>query len=68
MRHFDLFSNAANVEKLIGSGAYSINDVLRAAGHAEIDAEWAKIHWLTLNIGNIEQAARAINTEKGGNA
>lgn len=68
VRHFDLFSNAANVEKLIGSGAYSINDVLRAAGRAEIDAEWARIHWLTLNIGNIEQAARAINTEKGGNA
>lgn len=66
VRHFDLFSNAANVEKLIGSGAYSINDVLRAAGQAEIDAPWAKIHWLTLNIGNIEQAARAINTEKGG--
>lgn len=65
VRHFDLFSNAANVEKLIGSGAYSINDVLRAAGQAEIDAPWAKIHWLTLNIGNIEQAARAINTEKG---
>lgn len=66
VRHFDLFSNASNVEKLIGSGAYSINDVLRAAGQAEIDAPWAKIHWLTLNIGNIEQAARAINTEKGG--
>lgn len=66
VRHFDLFSNAANVEKLIGSGAYSINDVLRAAGQAEIDAPWAKIHWLTLNIRNIEQAARAINTEKGG--
>lgn len=68
VRHFDLFSNAANVEKLIGSGAYSINDVLRAAGMAEIDEEWARIHWLTLNIGNIEQAARAINTGKGGNA
>lgn len=66
VRHFDLFSNAANVEKLIGSGAYSINDVLKAAGMAEIDEPWANIHWLTLNIGNIEVAARAINTEKGG--
>lgn len=69
VRHFDLFSNAANVEKLIGSGAYSINDVLHAAGMAEIDEEWAKIHWLTLNIGNIESAARAVsnpNPTKGG--
>lgn len=66
VRHFDLFSNAANVEKLIGSGAYSINDVLKAAGAAQLDEPWADIHWLTLNIGNIETAARAINTEKGG--
>lgn len=69
VRHFDLFSNAANVEKLIGSGAYSINDVLHAAGMAEIDEEWAKIHWLTLNIGSIESAARAVNNPnptKGG--
>ena len=68
VRHFDLFGNAANVEKLIGSGAYSINDVLHAAGMAEIDEEWAKIHWLTLNIGNIEAAARAVsnpNSTKG---
>ena len=29
--HFDMFANAANVEKLVGSGAFTINDVLRAA-------------------------------------
>lgn len=63
--HFDLFANAANVEKLIGSGAYSINDVLHAAGQPEIDAPWANIHWLTLNIGTIEAAARSIDSKKG---
>ena len=70
VRHFDLFSNSANVEKLIGSGAYSINDVLRAAGQAEIDAPWANVHWLTLNIGNIEAAARAVGNPhaQGGTA
>lgn len=64
--HFDLFANAANVEKLIGSGAYSINDVLAAAGRPRIDEEWADLHWLTLNIGTMESAARAITPEKGG--
>lgn len=65
--HFDLFSNAGNVEKLIGSGAYSINDVLKAAGMAPIDAPWADLHWLTLNIGTMENAARAISDGgKGG--
>ena len=62
--HFDMFANAANVEKLIGSGAFSINDVLAAAGLPEIDAPWANKHWLTLNIGTMEAAARA--AENGG--
>lgn len=61
--HFDMFSNAANVEKLIGSGAFSINDVLAAAGLPKIDEDWANKHWLTLNIGTMEAAARA--TENG---
>ncbi len=34
--HFDIFENAANVEKLIGSGAFTINDVRRAAGQPAI--------------------------------
>ena len=65
--HFDLFANAGNIEKLIGSGAYSINDVLSAAGMPKIDEPWAELHWMTLNIGTMESAARAINNGgKGG--
>lgn len=64
--HFDLFANAANAEKIIGSGMCSINDVLRAAGKPPIDADWANAHWLTLNIERVERAAREISTKKGG--
>lgn len=63
VQHFDIFANANNIEKLVGSGAFSINEILNAAGRSEIDAEWAKMHWLTLNISNIEQAARAAENE-----
>ena len=67
--HFDMFANAANVEKLIGSGAYSINDVRAAAGQPKISEEWADKHWLTLNIGTMEAAARAAeNGTEGGNS
>lgn len=59
VQHFDIFANANNIEKLVGSGAFSINEVLSAAGRPEIDEDWARMHWLTLNISNIEQAARA---------
>lgn len=64
--HFDMFANAANVEKLIGSGAFSINDVLAAAGLPTIDETWANKHWLTLNIGTMEAAARAADNGKEG--
>lgn len=66
--HFDMFHNAANIEKLIGSGAFSINDVLVAAGLPEINEDWAKMHWLSRNIGTMAAAARAAeNGGKGGN-
>lgn len=64
--HFDMFANAANVEKLIGSGAYSINDVLAAAGQDTINEPWADQHWLTLNIGTMESASRAIEQQQKG--
>lgn len=65
--HFDMFANAANVEKLIGSGAFSINDVLIAAGLPRIDAPWADQHWLTRNIGKVEAAAAELTDGgKGG--
>lgn len=55
--HFDIFGNAANIEKLVGSGAFSINDVLKAAGQSEINEDWASQHFLTKNIGVIEDVA-----------
>lgn len=65
--HFDLFANAANVEKLVGSGAFSINDVLRAANQAPINEPWANEHFLTLNIARIQEAAQKLGAQKGEN-
>lgn len=62
--HFDLFGNAANIEKLIGSGAFSINDIRTAAGQTPIDAEWANEHWMTKNIATMEDASTLL--AKGG--
>lgn len=53
IQHFNIFENAANVEKLIGSG-YSYNDVQRAAGGPEIDEPWANEHFLTKNFAKAE--------------
>ena len=66
--HFDMFANATNIEKLIGSGAYSIDDVREAAGMQPINEDWSTKHFLTLNISTIEKAAQAAegNTTEGG--
>ena len=60
-----MFANAANVEKLVGSGAFSVNDVLRAANQATINEPWADEHFLTLNIARILEAAQQMNAQKG---
>lgn len=63
--HFDMFANAANVEKLVGSGAYTINDVRRAANQAEINEPWADEHFMTLNISTMSEATRNLSTQEG---
>lgn len=64
--HFDLFANAANVEKLIGSGGFTINDVRRAAGQPEINEPWANQHFMTLNISDMSQSTRQLENSEGG--
>lgn len=65
--HFDLFANAPNVEKLVGSGAYTINDVLRAANMAPINEPWANRHYMTLNIGEMSGSVKGLegSAQKG---
>ena len=60
-----MFANAANVEKLVGSAAFSINDILRAAGQPTIDEPWADAHFLTKNISAMDDVARQLDMTKG---
>lgn len=64
--HFDLFSNATSVEKLIGSGCYSINDVLTASGQTALPFDWADKHWLTLNISTVERSTASLEESMEG--
>ena len=52
--HFDVFANAANVEKIVGSGLMSVNELRAMIGDAAIAEEWADRHFMTLNIGSAE--------------
>lgn len=53
--HYDLFNQAASIEKLVGSALYSINDILRALGQAPINEPWADKHYLTKNIAEVTE-------------
>lgn len=68
IQHFDLFANAPNVEKLVGSGAFTVNDVLRAADMPTINEPWANEHFLTKNIATMQEAAQSLDAQKGGDA
>ena len=56
--HFDLFANAANVEKLVGSGVFTINDILLAVGRAPINEEWANKHFMTKNMALLTEVLK----------
>ena len=60
--HFDLFANAANVEKLVGSGAFTINDILKAANREPINEPWADQHYLTKNIGALQDMLTVVGS------
>lgn len=61
--HFDMFANAANIEKLVGSAAFTINDVLRAANQPTINEPWANEHFMTKNIAAITEQTTAMAAE-----
>ena len=61
--HFDIFANAANVEKIIGSGVKSVNELRALIGDAAIDEPWADKHFMTLNIGSAEETAEGGDNE-----
>lgn len=54
INHFDLFGEAAAIEKIVGSAAFTINDIRRAAGEEIINEPWADTHYMTKNIGAVD--------------
>ena len=49
IKHIDIFSLAANIEKLISSAYMSVDEVRESSGKMPINEPWAKIHFSTKN-------------------
>lgn len=53
VRYTDLFDVANPIDKLIGSGAFCINDIRTRLGLGIIDEPWAWQHWMTKNYSTV---------------
>lgn len=60
IKHIDLFSVTAAIDKLISSGCFCVNDIRRAMGQEPIDEEWANKYFMTKNYTSIEDLLKSI--------
>nr|DAZ08773.1 MAG TPA: portal protein [Caudoviricetes sp.] len=66
VKHMDMFDIATPADKLISSGLYTVNMLLRAIGEPQVGEEWADTHMMTKNYAGIEEILREMNSTKGG--
>ena len=59
--HVDLLSVSAAIDKLIASGAFTINDIRKLVNEEPIDEEYANTHFLTKNYSSIDDVLNALN-------
>lgn len=63
VKHIDIFDIATPMDKLISSGAFTINDILDVVGKPLIDEEWANQHFMTKNYSKIQDLLEGLNIE-----
>lgn len=56
IKHVDLLSTSNAIDKLIGSGVFSINDIRKLCGEQPIEEPWAWKHYITKNYTTFEAA------------
>lgn len=70
VKHTDMFDLSGAADKLISSGLYTVNMLLRAIGEPQIDEEWANTHMMTKNYAGIEEILSKLgdssSTQRGG--
>lgn len=64
VKHIDMFDIATSADKLISSGVYTVNMILRALGEVPIDEDWADQHFITKNYSTIQEILE--EQQKGG--
>lgn len=63
VRYTDLFDVANPIDKLIGSGAFCINDIRMRLGLDIIEEDWAWQHWMTKNYSTVDDLLDGVDGE-----
>ena len=61
IQHTDLLAQSASVEKLVSSGVFSVNDILRKLGEPTIPESWADEHFITKNFSTIQDYLKGVD-------
>lgn len=65
VKHIDVLDMATAVDKLVASGVFSVNEVLRVLGEEMIPEDWADKHFMTKNYSPMDELLTDMS-EKGG--
>lgn len=66
VKHIDMFDIATPADKLISSGIYTVNMILRAIEEPLIPEEWADQHFITKNYATIQEILEEQSRKGGG--
>lgn len=61
IQHINVLELATAIDKLISSGAFSINELRAMTGFNELDEEFADKHWMTKNYSLAEDMLNPVN-------
>ena len=64
VKHIDIFDIATPVDKLISSGAFTINDILEVIGKPRIEEEWADQHFMTKNYSIVKSILDELSSDE----
>lgn len=64
IKHIDLLSVSAAVDKLISSGAFCVNDIRETVGEEPIAEDWANQHFMTKNYTAVTELLNAMEEEQ----
>ncbi len=60
MKHIDLFSITAAIDKLVSSGCFCVNDIRKAVGEEQIEEGWANQFFMTKNYATVEELLKGL--------